>query len=102
MNIVETTSRSNAEACSRAISKVRKTKARERTNYEIEDDSESNHMDLGGQSLTVSIGKNTFHGFVDDDFVETLNTTGLNSCIGVLIVGKKGVSQAHGRSRRHR
>lgn len=76
---------------------MRKAKARKRADYDLEDDSGDSEdgMDLGPRSRTVPMGKSTFEGFDDHHDVDILGTEGLNSCTGVLIVGKKGAIIAH-------
>ena len=98
VKIAESSSESNAKACHKAISKLRKSKARKkRSDYETEDEPESDGMDLGPSSHTVSMGNSDFLAFDDgdDDDTDILGTVGLNSCTGVLIVGDKGAVIAH-------
>ena len=52
-------------------------------------------MDLGATSHTVSMGNSDFLAFDDDDDTDILGTVGLNSCTGVIILGKEGAVIAH-------
>ncbi|KAI4259230.1 MAG: hypothetical protein L6R42_004681 [Xanthoria sp. 1 TBL-2021] len=61
---------------------------------DIDDDSEDG-VDLGPDSHTVPIGGHEFFPFENDEDSTILGTVGLISCIGVLIVGKKGAVIAH-------
>ncbi|KAL8927095.1 MAG: hypothetical protein Q9172_001517 [Xanthocarpia lactea] len=99
VEIAKSTSQGNAKACSEAIDKLRKArKLRKRADdgdYEMSDEPQSDGMDLGPKSHTVSMGNSDFIAFDDDDETDILGTVGLNSCTGVLIVGKKGAVIAH-------
>ncbi len=118
MEIAKSTSQGNAKACREAINKLRKArKLRKRMDddddeeeeeeeeegsggdsggdYQLSDMPSSDGMDLGPRSHTVSLGNSDFIAFDAEDDTDIIGTVGLNSCTGVLIVGKEGAVIAH-------
>ena len=104
VKIAKSSVKSNAQACSDAINKLRKAKARKARkarkrsdvdDLDMEDEPSDDGMDLGTESFTVPMGGSAFQAYDNDDDIEILGTVGLNSCSGVLIVGKKGATIAH-------
>lgn len=59
--------------------------------------SDSSSMDLGPSSKTVLMGNSVFLSWADaeSEGIDILGTVGLNSCTGILIVGKEGGIIAH-------
>lgn len=103
-DVDEDISKHNAEACAKALnklrkSKLRKSKARKRADsddaMDLDDLSSDSNMGFGEDSFTVAQGTSNSVVFANEDDIKKFGTVGLNSCTGVLIVGNKGAIAAH-------
>ncbi|KAL9614162.1 MAG: hypothetical protein Q9167_001314 [Letrouitia subvulpina] len=91
-------SKGNSQKCQDALTKLRKLKEKKVKRGDDDDSMGSNgSADLGPASKTVPMGESLFLSWEEaqNEGIELLGTVGLNSCTGILIIGKQGGIIAH-------